>query len=132
MFKILSKEQIRQEKTEFQDKILVCKDCSKEFMFTAREQEFFTKKGFHDPVRCKQCRIARRNRQGNNYNINSHRQMFEITCAKCGQRTQIPFKPLKGRPVYCRQCYQFLRAGRVTRGETAGIKGTNKHVGMGS
>ena len=101
------------EKTEFQDKILVCKNCSKEFAFTAREQEFFTQKGFHDPGRCKQCRIARRNSHGNNYNINPHRQLFEVTCAKCGQRTQIPFKPLTGRPVCRRQCYQSLRVDRA-------------------
>jgi N-acetylglutamate synthase-like GNAT family acetyltransferase len=30
----------------FQDKILVCKDCGSEFVFTARDQEFFAEKGF--------------------------------------------------------------------------------------
>ena len=31
---------------EFQDRTLVCKDCGKEFTFTAGEQEFYKEKGF--------------------------------------------------------------------------------------
>ena len=39
---------------EFQDRTLVCKDCGKEFTFTAGEQEFYKEKGFeNDPVRCR-------------------------------------------------------------------------------
>ncbi len=34
------------------------------------------------------------------------RQMFDATCSDCGQQTQVPFKPMEGRPVYCRDCYQ--------------------------
>ena len=30
----------------FEDKTLVCKDCGEEFVFTAREQEFYESKGF--------------------------------------------------------------------------------------
>ena len=42
-----------------QDKEIVCKDCGNTFVYTASEQEFFTKKGLHDPVRCKECRAAK-------------------------------------------------------------------------
>jgi CxxC-x17-CxxC domain-containing protein len=60
---------------ERQDKILTCKDCGDEFIFTIREQDFYLQKGFeHDPARCSSCRNARkRDRQvntmggGNNY-----------------------------------------------------------------
>lgn len=39
------------------DKVLICKDCGKEFIFTIGEQEFFREKGFDkDPVRCINCR----------------------------------------------------------------------------
>ena len=31
---------------EFQDKTLVCKDCGKEFIFSAGEQAFYAEKGF--------------------------------------------------------------------------------------
>jgi len=54
---------------EFQDKIIKCKDCGKEFVFTAEEQAFYAEKGFVDPVRCKECRLARKqNQQNNQYN----------------------------------------------------------------
>ena len=44
----------------YQDKTLVCKECGKEFVFTAGEQEFYASKGFvNEPQRCKACRDAR-------------------------------------------------------------------------
>ena len=46
----------------YQDKTLVCKDCGKEFVFTAGEQAFYAEKGFtNEPQRCKPCRDARKN-----------------------------------------------------------------------
>lgn len=45
---------------EKQDEVIVCKDCGKEFVFTVREQEFYEEKEFHKPVRCKECRIAKK------------------------------------------------------------------------
>ena len=47
---------------EYKDKTLTCKDCGKEFIFTAGEQAFYAEKGFqNEPVRCKECRDAKRN-----------------------------------------------------------------------
>ncbi|MDE5592343.1 MAG: zinc-ribbon domain-containing protein [Clostridiales bacterium] len=41
------------------DKTLTCRDCGKEFVFTAGEQEFYAEKGFeHEPTRCPECRKA--------------------------------------------------------------------------
>ena len=46
----------------FEDKTLVCKECGKEFVFTAGEQEFYAERGFqNEPQRCKACRDARKN-----------------------------------------------------------------------
>ena len=46
---------------KMEDKIIVCKDCGKEFTFTVGEQEFYKEKGFeNDPVRCPDCRRARK------------------------------------------------------------------------
>ena len=46
------------------DKNLVCKDCGADFVFTEGEQEFFKEKGFeNDPVRCPECRRARKQRK---------------------------------------------------------------------
>ena len=33
------------------------------------------------------------------------REMFEAVCAACGAQTRVPFRPVGGRPVYCRDCY---------------------------
>ncbi|MDO8682569.1 MAG: zinc-ribbon domain-containing protein [Armatimonadota bacterium] len=43
-----------------QDKELSCKDCGQNFTFTEGEQEFFTQRGFSEPVRCRPCRDARK------------------------------------------------------------------------
>ena len=46
----------------YEDKTLICKECGKEFVFTAGEQEFYASKGFvNEPQRCKACRDARKN-----------------------------------------------------------------------
>jgi len=37
------------------------------------------------------------------------REMFEAVCAQCGVQTRVPFKPVAGRPVYCRECYSSKR-----------------------
>ena len=45
----------------YEDKTLVCKECGKEFVFTAGEQEFYAERGFqNEPQRCKACRDAAR------------------------------------------------------------------------
>ncbi len=47
----------------FQDQTLTCRDCGKEFVWTASEQEFYQKKGFTNaPVRCPECRAAKKSR----------------------------------------------------------------------
>ncbi len=44
-----------------EDKKIICKDCGAEFVFTVGEQEFYKEKGFdNDPVRCADCRRARK------------------------------------------------------------------------
>lgn len=34
------------------------------------------------------------------------RQMYLTVCSECGQDTAMPFKPVKGKPIYCRDCYR--------------------------
>ena len=31
--------------------------------------------------------------------------MFKATCAQCGSPCEVPFRPVEGRPVYCRDCF---------------------------
>ena len=37
------------------------------------------------------------------------REMHTAVCSECGAETQVPFVPVSGRPVYCRNCYQSKR-----------------------
>lgn len=46
------------------DKNLVCKDCGKAFTFTAGEQEFYSEKQFPEPIRCPDCRKAKKDSKG--------------------------------------------------------------------
>ena len=91
------------------DKKLVCIQCGQEFLFTVDEQEFYARKGLsYDPKRCKACRQLKKANQSRG-NKNYSKQLYDVICAKCGKNTQVPFKPVQGRPVYCRQCYQLIR-----------------------
>lgn len=86
----------------FEDKTLKCKDCGKEFIFTAGEQEFYEKKGFHnEPQRCKECRDARKAARRNP----GSRKTYEAVCAECGGKAIVPFEPKGDRPVYCSECF---------------------------
>ena len=38
----------------FEDKTLVCKDCGKEFVWTAGEQEFYASRGFENQPQLRQ------------------------------------------------------------------------------
>lgn len=49
------------QKEQMSDKMLVCRNCGNEFVFTKAEQLFFREKGFEkEPVRCPACRKARK------------------------------------------------------------------------
>jgi len=45
------------------DQHLTCADCGHDFVWSAREQEFYREKGFQQPKRCKDCNRARKERQ---------------------------------------------------------------------
>ena len=88
----------------YEDKTLVCKDCGREFVFTAGEQEFYAEKGFqNEPQRCPECRAARKaaNR--------ANKEMFTTICANCGKEARVPFQPSDDRPVYCSECFAAMR-----------------------
>ena len=76
----------------YEDKTLVCKECGKEFVFTAGDQ------------RCKACRDARKNA------TRGPREFFTATCARCGGEAKVPFQPKSDRPVYCSECFAQMRA----------------------
>ena len=109
----------------FAEKNLQCTVCGVEFPFSAEEQEFYQSKGFQEPRKCKPCRsAAKAQRQGGGgygggrgggYGGGGYdrppRQFYDVTCAACGQLTQVPFKPKGDRPVYCKACYADTMGG---------------------
>lgn len=93
--------------TTFADRTLVCRDCGIEFIFSAGEQEFYAAKGLvNDPGRCPECRSLRREGRA----VPRAHVLHDVTCAVCGTLTQVPFVPSQGRPVYCQECFQQIRA----------------------
>ncbi len=84
----------------FEDENLVCRECGKEFVFTAGEKEFFAEKGLmNKPVRCPECRAAKKERR------RAARVMHDIICSDCGKPDQVNFDPDPEKPVYCMECY---------------------------
>jgi CxxC-x17-CxxC domain-containing protein len=46
-------------------------------------------------------------------------EMFSATCAQCGKRCEVPFRPTGERPVFCRDCFRSQEhvPGRNSNGE---------------
>jgi CxxC-x17-CxxC domain-containing protein len=101
----------------YTEKILICRDCNQNFMFTVGEQEFFASRGFtNEPSRCPECRAERKRTQNTGYGggygggyARTEREMFPAVCAQCGKDTQVPFQPKTDRPVYCSDCFANMR-----------------------
>lgn len=108
----------------YTDQVINCTDCGVDFVFTASEQSFFAEKGFSSaPKRCSSCRAQRRasgggpggagSAYGSGGNAGGYssapREMHDATCARCGNETQVPFRPTGARPVYCSDCFRTMR-----------------------
>lgn len=86
----------------YEDEKLICEDCGSEFVFTAGEQEFYAARGLvNKPKRCPECRKNRRQK--------NRKKLYEVTCSKCGCQTKVPFKPIEGKEVYCKDCYAAIK-----------------------
>ena len=68
---------------------LICKDCKKEFDFTVGEQRFYEEKGFAVPIRCKECRDAKkaRNLEREEVEKNKQKDSFEEMLKKFQENT---------------------------------------------
>lgn len=104
---------LQAQEAEFEDKDIVCGDCSVTFTWTAGEQAFFRDKNLlNPPKRCKECKQAKNERLAAiaAAQASGVRQRIEVSvnCARCGEPTTVPFYPSQGRPVYCRSCYLEL------------------------
>jgi CxxC-x17-CxxC domain-containing protein len=96
---------------EFVDRELTCVQCSKTFIFSSGEQQYFFDKGFNnDPKRCKQCNALGGRRV---------RVETRVKCSECGIDTTVPFKPTGKRPVLCSACFKKQANHPQTSDQTA-------------
>ena len=114
------------------DKTITCRDCGTNFTFTEGEQDFYSQKGYSEPVRCPDCRAAKKASRDDSYNNSgyssygsgsssgggygggygrSERTMTKVTCANCGKDTEVPFVPRGDKPVYCSDCFSQVGGG---------------------
>lgn len=67
----------------------------------------FSKQGgsssFQRPER--RDRDMRSERGDERFSFGDSKKLFQATCASCGERCQVPFKPTGEKPVYCSQCF---------------------------
>jgi len=101
---------------EFEEKVIECQDCGTDFVHSAEDQARYAERGFtNDPKRCRECREKRKTQHqggrgdgggGRGPRPQQRRESFDAVCAECGVSTTVPFKPVEGRPVYCRDCYR--------------------------
>ena len=102
----------------FVDKALRCRECGREFVFTAGEQEFYQLKGLlNEPARCPECRAARKSQRSSQDGQGGSgprpaREMHPAVCAECGAQTLVPFLPRGDKPVYCSSCFDRIRSNR--------------------
>jgi CxxC-x17-CxxC domain-containing protein len=95
----------------YRDKVLQCRDCGTDFVWTAGEQAFYASKNLvNQPSRCPSCRAAARAaRNAGGATGSRPREFFPAVCDRCGVQTQVPFLPRNDRPVYCSSCYDTVR-----------------------
>lgn len=67
---------------------LTCRQCSREFILSKAEQEFYELKGFNLPSRCKECRLSKQVKAP------------PLACSQCS--TEL----VKGAAIYCTNCLQ--------------------------
>lgn len=63
----------------FQPRVLICCECTEEFVFTIAAQEYFAERGYsEDPKRCKSCHTQfKREQRGQKASMAGGRQGFK-------------------------------------------------------
>lgn len=84
------------------DKVLVCRNCGKDFIFSAAEQEFFASKGFsNEPSKCKDCRkLAKKEKDA---------RSSVVVCTHCGKTEPVTFTVAHPEFLLCGDCFDKLK-----------------------
>lgn len=85
---------------KFSDITLICKDCGKEFIFSANDQKFYAKQGFvNAPARCRSCREEFQNTKYKGLDIHN------VKCKICGRVGKLTVNPTYPKEVMCGDCF---------------------------
>lgn len=94
----------------YEDEKLICKECGKEFIFTAGEQEFYAEHNLQNkPQRCRTCRNGRKE----NPSDDMTKLSYIAVCAACGGEARVPFEPTMARPIFCSMCYSKRKKNKA-------------------
>ena len=53
------------------------------------------------------------------------REMFDVTCTKCGKDCQVPFKPTGSKPVLCSDCFSESGSSRSSGSDSGSLSQIN-------
>ena len=76
-----------------------CRDCGKDFLVLAQEQEFLSKKKLPLPLQCPKCR------QNQRLAMRNERNLYKRKCDKCEEMMISPYRPESEYTVYCQKCF---------------------------
>lgn len=112
---------------QFQDKWINCVNCGKPFVFSERDQKYYTEQGFkNEPKRCRECRaLLKRQKQVTVDDDGVEKELFKAVCAACGRSTYVPFKPTGSKPIYCRDCLVAKKIEEQTEETRLPVVATN-------
>jgi CxxC-x17-CxxC domain-containing protein len=86
--------------------MLNCIACGREFIFSTRDQEYYTAQGYaNQPKRCRECRALLKRSKITVDSDQGAKDYFPATCDNCGRPAYVPFKPTGSKPVLCRDCF---------------------------
>ena len=100
---------------KLEPRYLICQDCKRKFVFTAKEQKKFGFNGWDDPIRCKYCRRLKKIRNlalKDKQDINAEIKFNEV-CDKCRRQFYSKFKRRLGEKAYCDDCYAEIKHGDI-------------------
>ncbi len=112
----------------------MCATCGEPFSVTSAEQDYYAARGLETPGNCPRCRAEIRSSRQQTLMVAStdkeasrslgtyggvtpppgrsfdNGTRVTVPCSDCGAPASVPFQPQRGRPVYCRKCYNRRRA----------------------
>ena len=99
------------EENTLKDRLLICKDCHRRFIFAVKEQMDWGAKGWADPVRCRYCRRMKSIRTvalKDNVRIGDEVR-FSEECAKCHRSFLTKKRKQTGINLYCDDCWAEIK-----------------------